>query len=91
MFILLSWETKIKRFGRNLKLYSDTIFLGPGLGSVEKVLEMVTDASITMLCKFQLARRDTTLKQCVPQLYAHDMNRFKRSGFISADIFSPAI
>ena len=34
------------------------------LGSVDKALEMVTDTSMTMACNLQLARRDTTLKQC---------------------------
>ena len=33
------------------------------LGSVDKALEMVTDASMTMACNLQLARRDTALKQ----------------------------
>ena len=36
------------------------------LGSVDKTLEMVTDSSMTMACSLQLARRDTTLKQCAP-------------------------
>ena len=61
------------------------------LGSVDKVLEMVTDLSMTMACNLQLARRDTTLKQCAPHLHEHDWNRLRRSGFMSADLFSPAI
>ena len=61
------------------------------LGSVDKALEMVTDSSMTMACNLQLARRDTTLKQCAPQLHEHDRNRLRGSGFMSVDLFSPVI
>ena len=61
------------------------------LGSVDKALEMVTDASMTMACNLQLARHDTTLKQCAPQLHKHDQNHLRRSGFRSGDLFSPEI
>ena len=61
------------------------------LGSVDKALEMVTDASMTMACHLQLARRDTTLKPFAPQLHEYDRNRLRRSGFMSVDLFSPAI
>ena len=61
------------------------------LGSVDKALEMVTDVSMTMACNLRLARRDMTLKQCAPQLHEHDRNHLRRSGFMSGDLFSPAI
>ena len=61
------------------------------LGSVDKALEMVTDVSMTMACNLQLARRDTTLKQCAPHLHKHNRNHLRRSGFMSRDLFSPAI
>ena len=61
------------------------------LESVDKALEMVTDASITMACNLQLARCDTTLKQCAPQLFEHDRNRLRKSGFMTGDLFSPEI
>ena len=68
------------------RLSSNSIFKG----SADKVLEMVMNASMIMACNLQLARRDTTLKQCAPKC-EHDRNRLGRSGFISGDLFSPAI
>ena len=61
------------------------------LGLVDKAVEMVTDASLTMACNFKLARRDITLKQCASNFHEYDRNRLRRSGFMSQDLFSPAI
>ena len=52
---------------------------------------MVTDASMTMACNLQLARRNMTLKQCAARLHEHDRTCLRRSGFMSGDLFSSAI
>ena len=39
------------------------------ISSTERVLEMITEASMTMACNFELARRDTILKFSAPQLH----------------------
>ena len=44
-----------------------------------------------MACNLELARRDTTLKHAASHLHEHDRNRLRRSGFMSPDLFLPAI
>ena len=56
----------------------------------ERTLETITEASTTMACNLELARRDTILKFSAPQLYKHDRNRLHRSGFTSTELFSPS-
>ena len=55
--------------------------------SIDKALKIVIDASITMTYNLQLARRNTTLKQCAPHLHENDRNRLRRLGFMSSDLF----
>ena len=61
------------------------------ISSTERALEIITEASMTMACNLELARRDTILKFCAPQLHEHDRNRLRRSGFTSTDLFSPSV
>ena len=61
------------------------------ISSTERALETITEASMTMACNLELARRDTILKLCAPQLHEHDRNRLRRSGFTSSDLFSPSV
>ena len=51
----------------------------------------VIDLSMIMACNLELDRRDTTLKQAAPHLDEYDRNRWRRSGFMSQDLFSPSI
>ena len=46
---------------------------------------------MTMSCNMQLTRRDTILKYSSPHLHEHYRNRLTRSGFTSADVFSPSV
>ena len=61
------------------------------IASIERALETVVEASMTMSCNMQLARRDTILKFSAPHLHEHDRNRLRRSGFTSTDLFSPSV
>ena len=61
------------------------------ISSTERALETITEASMTMACNLELAKRDTILKFCAPQLHEHDRNRLRRSGFTSTDLFSPSV
>ena len=61
------------------------------IASIERALETVVEASMTMSCNMQLARRDTILKYSAPHLHEHDRNRLRRSGFTSTDLFSPSV
>ena len=61
------------------------------ISSTERALEMITEASMTMACNLELARRDTILKFSSPQLHEHDRNRLCRSGFTLTDLFSPSV
>ena len=61
------------------------------IASIEMALETVIEASMTMSCNMQLARRDTILKYSAPHLHEHDRNRLRRSGFTSTDLFSPSV
>ena len=61
------------------------------LNSLDKALETVIDSSMIMACNLELARRDMTLKSAASHLHEHDRNRLRRSGFMSQDLFSPAI
>ena len=61
------------------------------IASIERALETVVEASVTMSCNMQLARRDTILKYSAPHLHEHDRNRLRRSGFTSTDLFSPSV
>ena len=59
------------------------------INSLDKALDTITDNSIALACNLELARRDSILKTCAPQLSEHDFNRLRRSGFRSKDLFSP--
>ena len=60
------------------------------IASIERALETVFEASMTMSCNMQLARRDMVLKYSASHLHEHDRNRL-RSGFTSTDLFSPSV
>ena len=58
------------------------------IASIERALETVIEASMTMSCNMQLARRDSILKYSAPHLHEHNRCRLRRSGFTSTDLFS---
>ena len=57
--------------------------------SIEKALETITKATVTMARNMKMARRDTMLKYSASHLHEHGRNCL-RSGFTSADLFSPS-
>ena len=59
------------------------------IASIERALETVKEASITMDCKMELDGRDTILRYSAPHLHEHDRNCLRRSDCTSADLFSP--
>ena len=59
------------------------------ISSIEKALETITEASMTVACNTELARCDTNLKYSAPHLHKHHRNRLRRSGFTLTDLFSP--
>ena len=61
------------------------------ISSTERTLETINEASMTMTCNLELARRDTIFKFSAPQLHEHNRNRLRRCGFTPADLFSPSV
>ena len=78
-------------FNKDLELLSYIHVQLATISSTERALETITEASMTMACNLELARRDTILKFSTPQLHEHDRNRLRRSGFTSTDLFSPLV
>ena len=58
--------------------------------SLVMALETMVDSSITMACNLELARRDSMLKYCCHHLRDHEINKLRRTGFKSGDLFCPA-
>ena len=57
------------------------------LNSLDNSLDTVTDLSIMLTCNLQLARQYSVLKIYAPLLHEHDINRLRRTGLKSNDLF----